>query len=928
MTYIYDIEVYSNLTLIIFKNTKTGEFYKFKISPEGSNIDEFKEFLAQKPLLIGFNNHHYDDRILQFIEYLGFSLSSFDVYNLSQALIEKKVSSGFKAIWNDFCRIKSYDKKFVSIDLKVFQRNISLKKSGLGLEVEKIQELPFDPHKELTPEEMREIEKYCENDIKITEILYKESLPKIEAREMLNDQYKGIKAKLGYKIDFCSLSDSKLAADIMALNYCAKNNLSYWEFIKLIKPDYKVLLVKNLIFSDIMFKTPECQALLEKLKKNVINFKTESIQDYKNKGLFETFVPASNTELKEEVTINGKTYKLGLGGLHSTQKNEVFSGEIIDVDVASYYPNLIVKKGIKPDFLNERWLDIYSELIEQRLDAKKKGKKAKADAFKIIINSLYGNFRYTNFYAYDPKTAYIVTLNGQFYLLMLIEELELNGYEVISANTDGITYIRKGQEGLSDADIFAHWEGLTGFELEKTSYKSYILKDVNNYSAKPLNGAPKRKGIFSHAMLGKGLNADIVGIAVEKCIYKDIPVSETIQNCIDIKAFLYSKEIGKKFKAEIGGEKIQRINRFFISKSMQANKLQRRDNKGKVANIIAKNKVIIANNLDDKCLIDLVDRQHYEDEAKKLLNSLLAKQRTKELVELNMVAVNTFQKQGLVAIPKTYKENLKGLKLKDLPAEFDFKAYPTVAISTGTDVIAIDVDYPERLPEQLKIILKNCGSLRSFVDSKGKYKIFFKIKSKVLKQGSYNKKFGFEILYGKPANVAGAYDYKNDYKYSGVITDMPDEIFKILHRIQSISKPASHKEQTYTILCRNEIDAALQYVREFLRSHCIVFTENESSTSFEKDVCNEDCQVVFRFPCPFSDEHTNPGGNEVFLCLDETNKVFMRCWHLSCSDSLFALQKEVNAGLYECLRKVKQQAGIKIDKPLEEITLEDILNEY
>jgi DNA polymerase elongation subunit (family B) len=86
--------------------------------------------------------------------------------------------------------------------------------------------------------------------------------------------------------------------------------------------------------------------------------------------------------------------------------------------------------------------------MTERLEAKKAGDKGKAEALKIIINSFYGNFNYPYFYAYDPKSAYTVTINGQLYLLMLVEQLEFNGYAVISANTDGVTYLRKA----GDAD--------------------------------------------------------------------------------------------------------------------------------------------------------------------------------------------------------------------------------------------------------------------------------------------------------------------------------------------------------------------------------------------------------------------------------------------------------------------------------------------
>ena len=106
----------------------------------------------------------------------------------------------------------------------------------------------------------------------------------------------------------------------------------------------------------------------------------------------------------------------------------------------------------------------------------------------------------------------------------------------------------------------------------------------------------------------------------------------------------------------------------------------------------------MANDLSDKELIKLVNREHYINEANKILDDLLAVYRAKGLMKVNAQAIETLQKQGLKLFPKKYKENPKGIKFKDLPDSFDFSAYPTVAVITGEDVIAIDVDYPELLP--------------------------------------------------------------------------------------------------------------------------------------------------------------------------------------------------------------------------------------
>lgn len=939
MIKIYDIEVYPNLLLIAFKNLDSGEIRKFKQTKNKSDFDEFKEFISQKDLvLVGFNNHSYDDKIIKYILANNCNFTNQDIYNLSQALIDKKVMPGFKAKWNEFNSIP-FTKTFQSIDLYNFHRNKALKYLALGLGTNKIQELPYDPHKELTDEEIEQVEIYCENDIAITETLYKESLNKIKARQTLNEKYAKVKRKLGYKKDFVALSDSTLAADILALDYCDKNNISLKDFQKLHKPDYNTIAVRDLIFNDIKFVTQSGKELLERLKNTKIHLKPDYITDYKNKDTFETLVPVSNDEVKEEVVINRKTYQLGLGGIHSTIKNQVYEGEIIDADVSSYYPNTIINNKIKPDFLNDTWTEIYEDITKQRVAAKKCGDTQTADALKIVINSAYGNYLYRYFYAYDPKTAYTVTLNGQLYLLMLIEALELAGHEVISANTDGITYIKNTNS--DESEILMEWQQKTKLELEKTLYKKYIEKDVNNYSALKQNGEIKRKGMFAEPSAGKRLDANIITNAVENYIYEGISVEDTINKCKDIKLFLYSHETGKQFKTEFAGQDIQRINRYFISNAKEAHSLQKRDINNNLRNIVKNKKVIIADDLSDKELIKLVDKKHYINEADKILDELLATNRAEELLNNNSEAIEILQSQGLRLVPKKYKQNPKGVKLNDLPETFNFSEYPTVAVMTGKNIIAIDIDYPELLPHKLKEALQNSKTLKSYVQEGGRCKYFFKVQSSDIKQRSYLKTYGYEILSGKPANIAGAYNYKNVYQFEGVISDIPEAVYETLKRIQAIEKPLKKSEQTIQEFNSDEITTMLEFVRDALGNHGIDFREETPKDDFKQKICHENAKVVFYFPCPFKEEHTTHSNSDVILCINENGRIFVRCWHESCKDSISAFAKELNEELKTHLKELykndltveklqtdEEVEFIKNIKPLEvlDIQVDDFAN--
>ena len=87
-----------------------------------------------------------------------------------------------------------------------------------------------------------------------------------------------------------------------------------------------------------------------------------------------TQMPKPIAELK--INIGESTYQMGIGGLHSCEeKQAVYADEdhvLVDRDVASYYPQIILNQRLYPKHLGEGFLDVYRNLVTQRLAAKKR----------------------------------------------------------------------------------------------------------------------------------------------------------------------------------------------------------------------------------------------------------------------------------------------------------------------------------------------------------------------------------------------------------------------------------------------------------------------------------------------------------------------------------------------------------------------------
>ena len=492
---------------------------------------------------------------------------------------------------------------------------------------------------------------------------------------------------------------------------------------------------------------------------------------------------------------------------------------------------------------------------------------------------------------------------------------------------------------MKSATILAEWEVQTGFKLEQTSYEAIIIENVNNYSAKTTTGQLKRKGSFAPLLEGKGLDAPIISEAIEKYIYENIAVEETIKNCNDIGKFCYSSKISRSFDAEYKNEKTQNINRYFITLPNKGGYLERVSKEGKRAKITTE-KIIIINDLNKQLDKTLININYYINKAGERLSKLLQKTLSKELYNLNYEKINNLWTKGLYPIPKDYKSNIKGFK-QNLPLkyDYDFENHPTIAVQTGkkASVIAIDVDKPELLPVELIEVFKNCNSLRSFVTNKnngsysGRYKLFFNYKGK-LKQESYITKWGYEILYNKPANISGAYDYNRVYQYEGELNPLPEEIEKILLTLQSINSPKKTlKTEEEIKLSSSTIiksENFTQFIEDFLNEKGAIYRVKQPDNKYLKEIINENVDSVYETECFFKDEHTSSNNTNIQIFITHNNKIRLNCWHASCKTSLKELEKQLNEEFKSFYLGENRSKYLNIEKSYEELTIDEVLKYY
>ena len=433
-----------------------------------------------------------------------------------------------------------------------------------------------------------------------------------------------------FGINVLSSARANIADKLTIKFYSDMSGLRKEQFIKG-RTERTKLSFKKIIFPHIMFKTPELRALLEEMKTVSVYHTTKD-------------------DFCKEITFYGTTYTLACGGIHTKdipvilESNDKFIYKHFDYN--SYYPSIVISYNIAPKHLHNK---IFVDMVRYFRDTRVKCKHTKdedgyvikgvpnkiaAEALKIVINSIYGKFGSELFFLYDRFAQLQVTINGQLMTMTLVEELELNGIHVISANTDGIVIKLPRDKMDVFNDITKRWNETNKMGADSEDYKAYYARDVNNYFAVWSDEEVDAKGALDPKQylkdLKKGYDMPIVAKAVFNYLYKKIPVMETLRSCTDILDFCKTQNVGKQFEVvydivENGKIKTiysQRHVRFYVS--TKGIVIQKEDiNTGQRSKLASGLPSIILNSLDDKPIEERnINYGYYCDEAYKIINPI------------------------------------------------------------------------------------------------------------------------------------------------------------------------------------------------------------------------------------------------------------------------------------------------------------------
>ena len=505
-----DIENYSNYLLIMFKRFSDGKVLYFeKFNDSQLNVPSIENILNRYTICT-FNGIKYDDLIL------SAGISGFDnlgIHNITRAIFEGERAQPWQIRKQFGIRQTAYD----HIDImEVAPLRASLKLYAGRLHMHKMQDLPISPEKIIKESDLPLMRSYCENDLDDTIALFNVLEGELDLRVNMSEQF---------KVDLRSKSDAQIAEAVIKHELHTRHNIT----------PKRIKIATGTGF----YYTPP----------DYMGFETRLLDDLFNDFCDNLFVVNKSGHLdlpdvlnKHVITIGTTDYKIGVGGLHSMEKSVAHIADadtlLVDYDVQSYYPTIILNNNLAPKHLGKPFLDAYGDIVTRRLNAKANGDKIVADSLKITINGSFGKFASKWSFLYSPDLMMQVTVTGQLSLLMLIETLEESGVSVVSANTDGIVVKLKPSQKTLVSNIVWDWELMTDYVMENSWYSGLYSRDINNYWAVYTNGNIKAKGVYADTGLRNNPSNEVCNMAVKEYLLHSTPVEDTIKACVDIRRFV------------------------------------------------------------------------------------------------------------------------------------------------------------------------------------------------------------------------------------------------------------------------------------------------------------------------------------------------------------------------------------------------------
>lgn len=422
----FDVEVFINLFIIVWKKIGDGCSLVKMINPSPSEVENLTKFK-----LIGFNNRRYDNHIL-YARMMGYTEEQ--LFNLSQRII---VDNDRDALFGE-----AYNLSYTDIfDFLSASKKMSLKKWEIKLGIDhKEFELPWD--KPVPKDKWEMAADYCANDVLATEAVWNANQADFVAREILAD-ISGLTVN-----DTTNQCTTKI---IVGNNRNPQSRFVYTD-LSTIFPGYKY-----------------CQFGVPKEEYE------PGTKIVSGKSIYRGEDPGEGGYVYSDPGIYFNVAVLDVESMHphSALRLNIFGDEYTSRFKDIVDARLCIKHG---DY--DKAKTMLDGKLSRYLDDPSKAKDL-ADALKTAINSVYGltSAKFPNKLRDPNNKDNIVAKYGALFMINLKHEVQDRGFTVVHIKTDSIKIVDATNDIIDFCKKYANSYGYN-FDHESTYKKMCLVNDA------------------------------------------------------------------------------------------------------------------------------------------------------------------------------------------------------------------------------------------------------------------------------------------------------------------------------------------------------------------------------------------------------------------------------------------------------------------
>ena len=625
----YDIETFYKYSCWVFYYPDKNSWEIVEFWPEGDERNSkstiklwgIYQELLQNYILIGYNCKKYDNIILLKLFENGCNnvISSQEINDLSDQIISQQTLK-----WANI------PEGFLSYDVYNFKNHMpSLKIVGtlFGGDIRETP-IPFTYKGDFTKEQIADVLYYCKHDVSITKLIFESKL---------GQKYYAMENKMA-EIAFNEVRNECRPDFVYRLYSTACDH--YEEIVKVLtKYNYKA-----------PDDSPEDE--FEITYPDTLN----EVNDFVDKNSYEEVGPVIFQQLidffySEEsfdirVQSGGKdamkfelnlrddvTVSYGQGGAHGTVPYPLYvkSGNgfnILHADFSAMYPSIMIAYDFFPPGLPIHIKDIFKRFAHARDEFKKAGDKDSSDAYKPILNSVPGRFRYQYSKLYHPATNFSICALGQ--TLITAMSLIVKG-RLIQVDTDGIMVLCTDKEYNHNVDLINKFSEMINLKIKVEPFQWFAQQNIHSYAFADSEGNVDGIGGF---LGGKSdWDPNLMGVAdvVHRCMTQGISVTQALKNHIKENGVRYLTIVSKttaKFHAFTiqdfkTGQVSKFNNRYLLSVAVLGTEAVKhgfnpvsvlKEGEGKTQKISSFPPVVVnINYLSDKVPLHIIDLDFYAE---------------------------------------------------------------------------------------------------------------------------------------------------------------------------------------------------------------------------------------------------------------------------------------------------------------------------